>query len=274
MIIEKFIVKQDKIKGINFYGSDRPMEKLLWLLIYKFIGYIDYKVTYGEGRYPQPERPIMPDGGQYFPLGFGDGEMSAETVKPLDEKYMEIGNWDANGAMQRDTQSGERFHWMGLYIAGNNTLQKLFSYEEKNYQIKLVLLKALNKDFNTEDLNDEEKAVLSEIMSYGWLSKKDDKIIYNFCVFTNEQEKMLQNIFEEIYEEIKDETHKVFDEIENLLRADLPKHLDFYKNYHIYMTFYNAIQIVTGFAYYDGKIYDPKDEPECGLLAFQVIKNS
>ena len=275
VIIEKFIVKQGKIKDINFYGSSQPMEKLLWLLIYKFVGYIDYKVTYEEGRYPQPERPIMPDGGQYFPLGFGDCEMNAETVKLLDEKYMEIGDWDANGAMQSITHTqGERFHWMGLYKAGNNALQNLFSYGEKNLQIKLVLLKALNKDFNTEDLNDEEKAILSEIISYGWLSKKDDKIICNFCVFTYKQEEMLQNIFAEIYEEIKDETYKVFNEIENLLHADLPKQLDFYKNYHIYMTFYNAIPIITGFAYYDGKIYDPKDEAECGLLAFQVIKNS
>jgi DNA-binding CsgD family transcriptional regulator len=273
-IIEKFMAKQDKIKNINFNGSDQPMEKLLWLFIYKFIDYVSHGVAYEERRYPQPERPIMPDGGQYFPLGFDRFETTKETVKLLDEKYREIDNWSSNGAMQSNAQSGEIFHWMGLYNAGRHTLVKLHSIGDKNYQIKQVLLKTLYEGFSIGDLDDGEKELLGEMISYGWISKKDDKIIHNFCIFTHEQEKALKDVFGEIYEEIKDETYSVFAEIEKLLRADLPKHLAFYANYHIYRTFCNAIPIITGFAYYDGKIYDPKDEAECGLLTFQVVKNN
>jgi len=70
---------------------------------------------------------------------------------------------------------------------------------------------------------------------------------------------------------MKDEIYKIFTGLEKFCRTDLPKHLDFYTNYHIYMAFYNAIFLTTGFAYYDGKIYHPKDDIECGLLTFQVV---
>jgi DNA-binding CsgD family transcriptional regulator len=269
VIIDKFISRQDKIKDINFYGSSQPIEKLLWLLIYKFIKFIDYKVTYEENKYPQPERPIMPDGGQYFPLGFS-WLHSERTVELLNEKYRKISNWDTNGAMENDgSKDGFKFHWMGLYTAGGHTIG------EKLYPsiglIKKVLCKTLSKDFNIDDLNDDEKETLSEIIKYGWVSKKDDKIIHNFSIFTREQNEALGNIFAEIYEEMKDEIYKIFVEIQKLCRANLPKHLDFYTNYHIYMSFYSAIEITTGFAYYDGKLYDPKDDVECGLLTLQVI---
>ncbi|MCL2773429.1 MAG: RNA polymerase sigma factor, partial [Oscillospiraceae bacterium] len=241
-IIEKFMSKQDKIKALNFYGSDQPMEKLLWFLIYRFINFVDYKVTYEENKYPQPERPIMPDGGQYFPLGFEQPETHKKTVEFLNDEYRKIHKWDCNGSMcnPRDKIS---LYWIGLYNAGRHTIERLFSSEPNNkyYQTYQLFCKTLNQDFNLNDLNDTEKEILSEMISYGWVSKKDDKIIHNFCIFTHEQEKALINIFAEIYEEMKDEIYKIFTGLEKFCRTDLPKHLDFYTNYHIYMAFYNAI---------------------------------
>jgi len=271
VIIGKFIARQDKIKDIGFYGSEQPIEKLLWLLIYRFVAFIDDKVTYGENKYPQPERPIMPDGGRYFPLGFDQSENNNKTIEnPIlsNEKYKGIANWDSNGAMHAE-YDGDRFFWMGLYKAGNHSIQKL--HNMNNHKIINVFRKALKKDFNIDNLNGDEKTILSEIISCGWVTKKDDKIIHNFSIFTSEQNKTLENIFGEIYVEIKPEVYKIYDEIEKICREDLPAHLDFYINYHIYMTFYRAIKIITGFAYYDGKLYVPKDDAECGLLTFQAI---
>ena len=274
-IVNKLIKKQDKIKAINFYGADQPFEKLLWLLIYLCINYIGNKISYLENKYPMPERPIMPDGGQYFPLGFDRSETGKTSLEYLPEKYRKIVNWDSNGAMANPRDDGISLRWYGLYKAGKHTLAMLFSSQPnlKYSEIYRIFYKTLSGDFIIDDLNDDEKEILSEIISYGWISKKDDKIIHNFCVFTQEHFKASESIFGEIYEEMKGDIYEIFSEIEKLCRADLPKHLDFYINYHIYMAFYNAHVLTTGFAYYDGKLYEPKDETECGLLTFQVIKN-
>ena len=271
VIIEKFISKQNKIKDIKFYGSDQPVEKLLWLLVYRFINFADYKVTQKENKYPMPERPIMPDGGQYFPLGFKQFDPGSSEEKFYNGKYKDIVSWCCNGAMEQHNIAGDIFHWMGLYKSGNHAPDIIFSSNPNDLPVRNVFYKALNKDFNTDELNDDEKAILSDIISYGWVSKKDDKVIHNFSVFTHEQNKALENIFAEIYGEMKDEIYRIFAEIEKLCRVNLPKHLDFYINYHIYMTFYRAIELTTGFAYYDGKLYDPKDDVECGLLTLQAI---
>jgi DNA-binding CsgD family transcriptional regulator len=277
VIIDKLIAKQDKIKAIGFYGADRPIEKLMWFLLYTFVNYVQEQVVWVENKYPQPEYPIMPDGGQYFPLGFDwvmpEKGYDLSSVPNWDEKYKHIVNWHSNGDM---TGSPDNYslHWYGLYTAGNHTLEQLFDhYSGKNFNTCQVLLKTLEKDFDINSLDDDEKEILSEIISNRWVTKKGDKLIHNFSVLTKSQALSLTNVYEEIYNELKGVIYNLYAEMEKFCRGDLPAHLEFYLNYHIYMTFYNAGRIITGFAFYDGKIYEPKDEIECGLLTFHVITN-
>ena len=277
-VIDKLISEQDKIKAIGFYGSDQPIGKLMWFLLYRFIEYALSKVVWNENKYPQPERPIMPDGGQYFPLGFDQAapekKYDFSHAPNWNEKYENIGKWDRNGTMT-DTGGNYTSRWYGLYTAGNHTIRQVFdTYSSKNYNTRQVLLKTLEKDFDINRLNDEEKEILSEIISNRWVSKNGDKIIQNFSVFTKAQAQSLTSVFDEIYNDLKSVIYDIFAKIEKFCRADLPRRLEAYLNYHIFMTFYEALAITTGFAYYDGKIYDPKDEIECGLLTFHVIKNT
>ena len=238
----------------------------------------DFFMRGTKNKYPQPERPIMPDGGQYFPLGFDqvmpEKGYDFSNVHNWNEKYKRIGSWDSNGTM---TEASDNYtlRWFGLYTAGSHTIEQVFkTHSSKNYNTRQVLFKTLEKDFEIKSLNDEEKEILSEIISNRWVSKSGDKIIHNFSVFTKAQMQSLTDIFDEMYNELKNVIYNIFAEIEKFCLTDLPKHLESYLNYHIYMTFYDALKITTGFAYYDGKIYDPKDEIECGLLAFHVIKNA
>jgi len=132
-------------------------------------------------------------------------------------------------------------------------------------------LKTLEPGFCADNLCEEEKNVLSEIIDNGWVSKNGGKITHNFSVFTETQERALLCIFGEIYDETEADIYRILEEIGALCRDDLPKHLDFYLNYHIYMAFYSSMTITTGFAYCDGKLYQPKDAVECGMLTFQAI---
>jgi len=277
VIIDRLIAAQDRIKSIGFYGFDWPIEKLMWFLLYRFIEYSLERVVWGENRYPQPERPIMPDGGKYFPLGFEQDAIEKKFdfggVPNWNEKYGSIDTWQSNGAM---TDSGDSctLRWYGLYKAGKHTLEQLFdTHTSKNHNTREVLLKTLEKDFDIALLSDGEKEILGEIISYGWVSKQNGKIIHNFSVFTKAQMQKLLDVFDGLYNDLQSVVHKIFAKIEKLCRANLPKHLESYLNYHVYMTFYSAMKITTGFAYYDGKIHDPKDETECGLLTFHVITN-
>jgi hypothetical protein len=79
VIIDKFMERETEIKALNFHGSDMPMEKLLWLLIYRFTDFICSKVVYEEKKYPAPKHPIMPDGGKYFPLGFDHSDNDVKS---------------------------------------------------------------------------------------------------------------------------------------------------------------------------------------------------
>ena len=278
VIIDKLVAEQDKIKAIGFYGSNQPIEKLLWFLLYRFTEYAQDRVVWNTNKYPQPERPIMPDGGQYFPLGFDqvmpEKRDDFNNAPNRNEKYKNIRSWHSNGTMCA-ADDYYTLRWYGLYTAGNHTIGQLFkTYSSKNYNTRQVLFKTLKNDFDINRLNDEEKGILSEIISNRWISKNNDEIIHNFSVFTKAQAQSLTNIFDEMYNDLKSVIYSIFAEIEKFCRADLPKHLEGYLNYHIYMTFHDALKITTGFAYYDGKIYEPKDEIECGLLTFHVIKNT
>ena len=278
VIVDRLISEQDNIKAIGFGGSEQPIEKLMWFLVYRFTEYALNKVVWNENRYPLPERPIMPDGGQYFPLGFApatpEKRYDFSDVPNWDEKYERIGSWDCNGSMT-DASDNYTLRWYGLYTAGDHTIEQLFrKHSSKNHNTRQVFFKTFERDFDISRLNAEEKEILGEMINNRWISKNDDKIIPNFSVFTKAQAQSLTSIFEEMYNDLKSVIYGIFAKIEKLCRADLPKHLESYLNYHIYMTFYDALKTTTGFAYYDGKIYDPKDEIECGLLTFHAIKNT
>jgi len=69
-----------------------------------------------------------------------------------------------------------------LYNAGNHDIQKFF--DNSGRSVRNLISKTLSDDFKIENLNEDEKTLLSEMISNGWLSKKDNKIVHNFCVLT------------------------------------------------------------------------------------------
>ena len=271
VIVDKFMTKADKIKTINFHGSEQPMEKLLWLFIYGFISSTSMRVIYGEnGENILDNFPVMPDGGQYFSLGFDkseSGEMERARGMGLEEKYKGIDGWHCNGPMSADAEVVD-FDWMGLYNAGQHAVSELFfeGETEKRKRAVEIISKSFDNKFSVDKLNDEAKEVLGEMIEIGLVSKKDDKIVCNFAVFTGEQYEKLHRIYEETYEEMKDEISKMFERLQKLCRDDLPKHLDYYTNHHALIAFNHGITFVTGFALYDGKIHEPKNSTECGFL--------
>lgn len=95
VIVQELLAAEEKIRAIGFHGSDQPMNKLLWLLIYR-LG--DVMLT--EEKDAEP--PVRKDGGKYHMLGF-------DTTN-ADQIVLDTKGWKKNGTMS----NGEGFFWLGL----------------------------------------------------------------------------------------------------------------------------------------------------------------
>jgi len=263
-IIERLIDQQEKIKSIGFHGSEYPIERLLWLLIYVLIKDIylkDYTMLF-------EDYPIRPDGYRYIPRGFMQSQ-NPETIKQvLGEKYAPFLGWQTTGYM---TCGNEHFYalWYGMYNAGNSKIATIFSLNKDTY--RTVIAKVLNSDFDIESLSEDEKAILGEMISWGMFSSVGNafnRSSYrpNFYLFTEEQFQTLETILSGIREEISIESQQICEELAQMCHKILPKQL---KNQHKYIVrnaFNTIAYTTTGFGFYDDKLHKPKDENECALL--------
>jgi len=279
-MIEQFISKQAEIKAIGFHGSENPIEKLLWYLIFSFTHFTIAHECFGEIKYDL-DWPIRSDGGRYFPIGYYDFESNIELNPKYVERYNEISNWLSSGGIIWEDCSN-KIKWVGTYNACDENLLQ-FAYDSLDVNIsglRKTFLKASKPDFDIESLTENEKVTLSRMLSYEWFSvsnitksSQTPRIVPNFYVFSEAQETELNKIFHEIYCEIQDEIKKLAKDVKKVIEQVLPPQLCFFKEYCLYNYLFRSNFYTTGFAFYDKKLYIPKNEKECSLLTLGVIHN-
>lgn len=71
VIVNGLMEAEDTIRKIGFHGSDVPMDKLLWYLIYVFSRYFQED---NEDNSVWMNKPVRPGGGKYYPLGYIEDE--------------------------------------------------------------------------------------------------------------------------------------------------------------------------------------------------------
>jgi RNA polymerase sigma factor (sigma-70 family) len=280
-VVQKLIEKQDKIKAIGFYGSDAPIDRLLWFLIYTLVS----KITYAN---PEDwDFPLRTDGGKYFPLGFE--RYKKDLIKQvLGYKYSELSDWFYHSEWEYATEDFSLV-WRGLYkddfSTSKSKIRKLFDRQNEEQRKLLVKVAQMSlrpviaseawqsqEDGNLiEDLKEDDKLLVSEWIENGVLKKTEDgMIVPNFIVFTFPQGEAYIKVLEEIAEELKPDIANFYENIDKFLKTNIPKHL---KNIYSFMKhniYYNSTQYITGFAYYDGLLYKPEDEGEYCLLTLQM----
>ena len=69
----------------------------------------------------------------------------------------------------------------------------------------------------------------------------------------------MRPIYDDFYEELK-----------KVIKKLLPPQLHQYRNYYIYMSFLISHVFTIGCAYYDGKIYKPKDDTELSRMTLSI----
>lgn len=260
VIVSELLAAEPTIRSIGFYGCDKPINQLLWFLIYRFCEY---------QKKPCAEivRPIRPDGGNYFPLGF-DRSDHASVPKNVDTS-----DWMYNGPMWSNASIGQ-FHWFGLYNFGQTDCQNIICYglpEWKKMNDALCLF--IHSDFRMDSFNEDQLFILAQLIEKGFLKKDGSKLLPAFCVFSPEQYSMLENlVFEPLALKLAQEVKSLADDLSELCKRKMPKQLSSYYDLFLRMALGDIGYLTTIFAFNDNNLYIPKTPDEGKLLTLVYVK--
>lgn len=256
VIINELIASDDQIRKIGFYGSDKPMEKLLWLLIYRFT---DYNII----PCMIEEPPIRPDGGKYFPLGYDRTDFGSI------EKAVDTTGWAYNGSL-----CSNNFWWFGIYNFGESEIADFIKgYLPEWQNLRELLCRIIKNGYDVTSLNENDKFLLAKLIQKGFVSVENNKALPNFCIFTSEQYKQLeQTVFKPIAQKIANEIKSLSDDLSDYYGNIIPPQLKDYKFLFMRMALYDLGYLTTIFAFNEGKLYVPKDSRDGEFLTFMMIQ--
>ena len=270
-IIEKIISKQKEIKRIGFVGCHKPIESMLWFLIYSFTDFASDLFCIEKFNF-KDESLNRADGGKYYPIGAYDSE-SETAISPLyTEKYHDLEDWNCYGTYSfRDEDSS--LSWLGLSgnKQGNSNKFSFKSLTPDVFLHKDILFKAMDKDFIQNDLSDDDKFRLSQLIELGYITVVNEKVLPNFYVFSPKQKKALNDILNNILTEIKPIYKKLFDDIHKTCKSYLPIQLDYLLGYVTHYFLNQCHRYTYGTAYIDGKIYKPETDNEWAVLTTCMV---
>lgn len=252
-IVQYLKEKESDIRAIGFVGSDRPMDKLLWLLLYHFTDqYLQFEF---------PPRPIRADGGQYWPLGHVRND-PREGLRS---------DWAYNGSMHIND-----FFWFGLYTFGYSEIETLAdAYTPYWHSLREFLKKLIRHRFDEGCITEDEKEKLAILIKKGFVLKKDGCLRPNFVIFTPDQYTFLrQHIFRPLAQQLQPALDDLSRDMEILCRSSLPRHLN-----HLMPLLLAQSLSRLGFeteylAFQDGHLYRPKDPHDGEFLTLAFIDYS
>ncbi|MCH5286952.1 MAG: RNA polymerase sigma factor [Christensenellaceae bacterium] len=256
VIVNGLLEAEDAIRAIGFHGSDQPINKLLWLLIYRLFNYISMPTTF-------MDPPFRPDGGRYWPLGFdvtaeGDIELAVDTR-----------GWAYNGSMHNDN-----FRWFGLYNFGVTEIPDLmdsFTPEWKQLHDTLCILIHSGNDMT--GMNDQQRLDLAKLAQKGFVTIDGDRAIPNFCVFTEPQLKQLVDVvFRPIIDRVEPGLRALVDDLTVVCRDRLPPQLRYMTNQVVWQAAFDTCYLTYIFAMNDGKLYDPTSKEDGMFLTMTYLR--
>jgi len=225
IVVDYLFQNEDKIRGIGFYGSDFPAERLMWAIITMFISYASRNSGLLLRLKSDDNREIHMDGGKYHVMAF-DGS---------DGHRLDIsGAYDGGGwenfygiACDNSGENGfERYFWLGVYnFADEAARPEIVAGGDKVRALLYELYCGTLKDgFSPDALDGDEKEKLAETIEGGLIRKDADSYKLNFAAFTKDQLMKLQS---EIYAPLLSLIEPKFEELADLFdkihRSDFPK---------------------------------------------------
>jgi len=273
-IVDVLTAKADRIKAIGFYGSHKPINMLLWLLIHNFTNIVANQIYLNEHGCAfdcNDKRTGEP----YYLKGYFDTESKIPLDPLFMDKYMELTTWGNNGPyLASNDDNRAKWYWLarGKEYLPHNSIFTTPVVEPQNYFDNQFLWKACRPGFVIDDLSEEERYTLSQCIDNGFLSLSEDgkTVIPHFYVFTHAQREELDKIFIECAGEVIAEMTEFYHEMRKMCKEVLPKQVDDYLDWISLQCIGESAFFTTGFAFYDGKLFVPKDKDDFTLMTLSV----
>jgi len=273
-IINKLIERKESIKSINFIGSDKSMEKLLWFLIYSFTDLTSSLIIFNKHDFNYDNLQRI-KGRKNYTIGIYDTGKTIPLNPLFVDKYNDMCDWTVNGTHNYKNSQYE-LNWINLFNENmlQNKKDEILPYTQIILKSKEVICKSINNNFNFMYLSAKEKIILNQLISLDFLSLANDgkTIIPNIYVFTQKQRNDLINIYLEIFIEMKPYLNKLYSDIDKICKSTIPSQLHADLKYYSYFAMMFSHLFTIGFAYYDGKIYKPQNAYDALCLTVNITK--
>jgi len=257
VIVKGLLEAEDKIRAVGFHGSDQPMERLMWLLIYVFCDYYQY-----EDADLKLERPIRPDGGKYYPLGYlEDSDRIVEWA--LDNRGFAYCGPARDGG----------YSWFGLYNFGYSEILDLMDqFTPESERMNELLVELVNKDFDISYLGEDRKCDLAKLVEQGYVKLQGDKAVPQFVVMSEEQlNRLYAEVFAPIAEKLKPGYVTLKEELNKLCGEKMPKHLKEVSRLPFVQALYAMEYVTTLLAFKENLLYVPKDSADGEFLTLMYV---
>ena len=239
------LASEDVIRSIGFIGCDRPMNKLLWLLIYLFSNHLPMVTE-------TPEPPIRPDGGKYWPLGF-------DRTEPVEARRC----FDYNGSM---TNNG--FYWFGLHNFGQSEIEDMMDAWTPEYMaLRRLLEKLIHRNFDPACVADEDQYTLAQLVEKGFVTLDHGVIRPSFVIMTRAQyDRLYEEVFRPLAEKLQPELCRLSADLQSMATAMLPPHLQHLAVLARAMAEHDVAFTTELLAFHDGTLYHPTDKRDGEFL--------
>jgi len=257
VIVKGLLEAEDKIRAVGFHGRDQPMERLMWLLIYVFCDYYQY-----EDADLKLERPIRPDGGKYYPLGYlEDSDRIVEWA--LDNRGFAYCGPARDGG----------YSWFGLYNFGYSEILDLMDqFTPESERMNELLVELVNKDFDISYLGEDRKCDLAKLVEQGYVKLQGDKAVPQFVVMSEEQlNRLYAEVFAPIAEKLKPGYVTLKEELNKLCGEKMPKHLKEVSRLPFVQALYAMEYVTTLLAFKENLLYVPKDSADGEFLTLMYV---
>jgi len=261
-----------KIQAIGFVGSERPINQLLWLMIYTFID-IASRLVYQDEIGKEFKIVNTATGNGYFSMGVYSIESTIALDPQFMERYMELRKWERVGSSSYN-EGDDMIYW--LLLRKNSQYLPTFLTETGPYpnffKNRWLIYKVFKPDFDIGSLTEDERLSLSYLANIGVLSiAKDGKtVIPHIYVFTATQRREFEGVLAECYGEVRAEMREMNKGWRKVCKDCLPKQIEGLLEVVSLTSFMSCSLQATGFAYYDGKLYVPKDTDDYTMLTASV----
>ena len=260
IIVNGLLEAEDTIRQIGFHGSDAPMDKLLWYLIYVFSRYFQED---NEDNAVWMEKPLRPDGGKYYPLGY------IEDWEDITEWTLDNRGFAYNGYM-----TSYSFFWFGLCNFGESEIVDLMDKVTPEWTIlHNLLVDIIKADFDISWITEEQRFELAKLVEKGFVEIKGDKAIPRFAVFTEEQFGRLEKeVFDPIVEKLRPGYERLREELTKFYQDKLPAQLKSIHKLPLRQALSDMGYVTTVLAFKEGKLYVPKDAADGEFLTLLYVK--